>query len=202
MSNWKRTHCKKSVSLAAMSQGILNGINRQNKQIEQLLIKLRSRLNGLQHLKHVGTSILRKRLPEGIFNSVLSYCLPLFGGTEIEHLKSLQVMQNKAASIVCGSPLGFNRKHLFDKTQWMTVNQLVWYHTLVTVFRIRCNREPEYLTETLNLDSRNGRIVQPRFGLLISQKSFIYRGASQWNKLPEKIRKLDIIRCFKQNTKT
>ena len=170
-------------------------------QIEQLLMKLRSRLNGLQYLRHVGTFTIRKRLAEGIFNSVLCYCMPLFGGTEIEQLKNLQVMQNKAASIVCGSPPGYNRKYLFDQTQWMTVNQLVWYHTLVTVFRIRGNREPEYLSELLNVDSRNGRIVLPKFDLLICQKSFTYRGASKWNKLPEKIRELEKINCFKKSIK-
>ena len=88
-----------------------------HKQIEQLLVKLRSRLNGLQHLRHVGTFILRKRLAEGIFNSVLSYCLPLFGGTEFEHLKSHQVMQNIAASIVCGFSLGNNKQTPMDDSQ-------------------------------------------------------------------------------------
>ena len=172
-----------------------------NFHFESLLSKLKTRLNGLYHLKYVATFSTRKRLANGIFNSVLSYCLPLFGGTEIEHLKRLQTLQNKAASIVCGVPSGANRCYMFERLQWMTVNQLVQYHTLLTIFRIRSSKEPEYLAQSLTNDSRGGRIMLPRFALQISQRSFTYRGAVQWNNLPREMRNLDKIGEFKSRLK-
>ena len=101
----------------------------------------------------------------------------------------MQVMQNKAAQVVCCMPSGSNRDLMFDKLGWMTVNQMIVYYTLLTVFRIRLSNEPEYLSKILGNDSRNGRILLPRFDLSISQKSFTYRGANEWNKLPEEIRR-------------
>ena len=49
---------------------------------------------------------LRKTITEGLFSSVLAYCLPLFGGMGLGHLKELQIMQNKAARIVTSKANG------------------------------------------------------------------------------------------------
>ena len=45
-----------------------------------------------------------KAITEGIFNSTLVYCLPLFGGSDKVHVKDIQVLQNKAKQIVCHAP--------------------------------------------------------------------------------------------------
>ena len=47
---------------------------------------------------------VKKTISEGVFNSVLVYCLPLFGGMDVGDLRDLQVMQNKAAQTVTMSP--------------------------------------------------------------------------------------------------
>ena len=67
------------------------------KQVDELLLKLKTRLVGLLKLKFALSFSMRKAVTEGIFNSVLVYCLPLFGGMDVGYLKDLQVMQNKAA---------------------------------------------------------------------------------------------------------
>ena len=51
-----------------------------HKQIEMLLKKLRKRLTGLVKLRSIIPFHLRKRITEGMFTSVLAYCLPVFGG--------------------------------------------------------------------------------------------------------------------------
>ena len=60
-----------------------------HKQITELLSKLKKRLAGLAHLKFVLSYNLRKIVSEGLFNSVLSYCLPLFGGCDVGGDKEL-----------------------------------------------------------------------------------------------------------------
>ena len=116
-----------------------------HKQVTELLSKLKKRLAGLAHLKFILPYNLRKIVSEGLFNSVLGYCLPLFGGCDIGEIKSLQILQNKAAQIVTHSPPRSVRSQLYDQLDWLTVNQLIRYHTLLTVFRIRTIGEPEYL---------------------------------------------------------
>ena len=153
-----------------------------------LVVKLKSRLQGLKMLGKLAPFDVRLKIADGVFNSVLVYCLPLFGGTEAQNIKTLQVLQNKAAQVVCQLPLRTNRKTLFDRVGWLTVGQLVVYHTLLTVFRIRNTKEPEYLAYAMCNDSRGGRVRLPNFNLQIAQRSFTYRGAQYWNMLPEVIR--------------
>ena len=72
-----------------------------DQNIKNVLSKLKLRLISLEKLKYCGTFEIRKKLADGLFNSILSYCLPLYGGTRQEDICSMQVMQNKAAQVVC-----------------------------------------------------------------------------------------------------
>ena len=56
-----------------------------------------------------------------------------------------------------------------------TVNQLVAYHTLIQVYKIRNSGEPEYLASALKDDNRNGHIVVPirRVGLSVDSTTFL-----------------------------
>ena len=107
-----------------------------DKQIKMLSGKLKKRIAGLAHLKFVLPYNLRKVVSEGMFNSVLGYCLPVFGGCNSGELRDLQVLQNKAAQIVTHSPPRSVRNLMFDKLEWLTVNQLVVYRTLLAIYRI------------------------------------------------------------------
>ena len=68
--------------------------------IKELSSKLKERSGCLSQLKFVQKQDSRKIMANGIFNSVLSYCMPLWGGCDKEDINSLQVLQNRAAQIV------------------------------------------------------------------------------------------------------
>ena len=163
--------------------------------------KLKKRLAGLAHLKFILPFQLRKIVCEGMFNSVLGYCLPLFGGCNMGDLRNLQVLQNKAAQIITHSPRHANRNSMYDYLDWLTVNQLVRYFTLLSVFRIRISGEPEYLAACLNNTNRNGRIIVPNTRLSLYKNSFRIRGSTNWNALPESIRSVNHISQFKRLVK-
>ena len=127
-----------------------------HSQIEELVKKLKKRLVGLDTLKFIAPYETRKTLTHGIFNSVLVYCLPLFGGCDVLEINRLQILQNKAARIVTHSPPRTPRVTMYSRLQWLTVNQLITYHTLLTVFKIRHTGEPEYLAGFLLNDNRSG----------------------------------------------
>ena len=170
-----------------------------HQQVSSLLAKLRNRLTGLAHLRYICPFHIRKTVTEGIFNSVMVYCLPLFGGLDKGQIQDIQVLQNKAARLVCHAPPRTKRAVLFEKMGWLSVNQLISYHTLIAVFKIRSSGEPEYLAQFLNNDSRNDRIVIPNQDLTLTTKSFVFRGSDQWNQLPIRIRKEVKIGTFKKD---
>ena len=171
------------------------------KQLFELQSKLGKRLVGLFKLKFIVPYPVRKAITEGIFNSVLVYCLALFGGMDLGDLRDLQVMQNKAAQIVTHSPPRAERTLMYNRLNWLTVNQLVFYHSVITVFKIRENKEPEHLAEIVTRDSRNKRIVVPNTDLTLAQKSFTFRGSNNWNQLPLNIRSSQGIGLFKKLAK-
>ena len=121
---------------------------------------------------------------------LLCYCLPLFGGCSNLELKTLQVMQNKAAQITLSLPPRSHRDHMYDRLKWLTVNQLIVYHTLLSIHRIKNSGEPEYLANILGKSSRQvvGGIIVENNKQGLVRKSFTFRGAEQWNKLPMRLR--------------
>ena len=173
------------------------------EQIKALLGKLKKRLGGLERLRFIMKSSAKKNIVQGVFNSVLCYCLPLFGGCDNSEISSLQVQQNKAAQIVLSLPPRHNREYMFNQLGWLTVNQLIVYHTNIAVYKIRKSMEPEYLANILGKTSRLGKnyIIVENIKLGLTRKSFTVRGALQWNKLPPDLRSEPKLGAFKKSLK-
>ena len=172
-----------------------------HKQVSELLKKLKKRLTALENLRNIIPFHLRKRITEGIFTSVLCYCLPLFGGSDKGEMEDLQVMQNKAARLVTHSGLRTSRQDIYRQVGWMTVNQLVYYHSALSTYRIRQSHEPEYLATIMNENNRANRIIIPNSKLTLAKNSYCFRGSTQWNKLPESVRNIPKISQFKSKLK-
>ena len=168
-----------------------------HQQIEGVLRKLKKRLAGLENLRLALPYETRKRIAEAMFISILSYCLPLYGGCDKRNLESLQVMQNRAGRLVTLSSRWTSRKEIFAKLDWFSVKQLLLYHSALTTFRVRRSKEPEYLSEIMSLDSLRGNIVIPHTYLSLTKQSYCYRGAEEWNRLPHNIRRIDKVEHFK-----
>ena len=172
-----------------------------HKQVDDRLKKLQKRLTGLTNLRSIIPFNIRKRITEGMFMSVLVYCLPVFGGCDQYELEAIQVMQNQAARLVTHLPVRTPRKEIFSTTGWMTVNQLICYHSALSTFRIRQSKEPKYLNNIMSRDNRSDRIIIPITDLTLAKKSYCFRAAEQWNRIPEFIRKMPKIGQFKFHLK-
>ena len=171
------------------------------QHINALKSKLSKRLIGLNNLRYTCPFVLRKIIAEGIFNSVIGYCLPVFGGMVTSDLKDLQILQNKAARIVCNASPRSNRQALFKKLDWFSVNQMISYFSLIAIFKVRINSDPEYLARVLCRNGRNDRILLQNPKLAVAAKSFCYRGPSLWNSLPWNVRKAEKLETFKKLVK-
>ena len=88
------------------------------------------------------------------------------------------MLQNKAAQIVTKSPPRSERKVMYDRLDWLTVNQLVAYHTLLQIFKIRKSYQPEYLFEILGRCNRNGNILITNTELSLAKKGLHLEGLS------------------------
>ena len=172
-----------------------------NAHLLELQGKLKDRITGLTKVQHVVSLAFRKTLTEGLFNSVLTYCMPVWGGADKGGLQDLQVMQNRAAQLALNYPPRSNRKTMYEKLDWMTINQLVVYHSVIGVYRMRTSGEPEYLAEVLVQDNILNHIVIPNTDLTLAKKSFCYRAGENWNIIPEAIRSIEKIASFKKEVR-
>ena len=172
-----------------------------HEHLFELKKRLKLRLSGLLKVRNIVSTALLKKVADGIFNSVLIYCIPLWGQCDKGDLRSLQVLQNMTARHVLKMPPRCHRDYLFDELGWLTVYQLSIYHSILNVFKIRIHREPEYLFERLSHDNLRGRIIVPNVRLCLCMKSFCWSGAVFWNKLPEDLRTNSNIAQFKTRLK-
>ena len=72
--------------------------------MEALCGKLKTRLAGIEKLRRLMSSSAKKIIIEGVFKSILSYCLPGFWGCNVAEMMSLQTLQNRAARIALNLP--------------------------------------------------------------------------------------------------
>ena len=91
--------------------------------------KLKFRLAGLRKVTHALDYEKRKVVAKAIFESVLTYCIPVWAGTSKGVIEELQVLQNRAAQFVLKLPGRSNRDHMFNTLGWLTVHQLSVFHT-------------------------------------------------------------------------
>ena len=135
-------------------------------------------------------------------NSVISYCLQLYGGCNLGEIKDLQILQNKSARIVYHAQRLACRREMFIYLDWLTVNQMTRYLTLIAVYRVKKTREPEYFDRTFRIENHRGNIIVPNTRLSLAKSSFKIRGMEDWNLLPSTVKQLDNIGSFKTALRT
>ena len=92
----------------------------------------------------------------------------MFGRSDKAEVEAPQIMQNKAAKLVTHAPQRASRKDMFNQLDWLTVHQLVFYHSVLATFMIRGSKEPEYLGNILSRDNRADKIIIPNTTLTLA----------------------------------
>ena len=143
-------------------------------------------------------------MADGVFMSKLVSLISLWGGCEKYLMRSLQIVQNKAARVVTRLDWDTPTMVLLSQCGWLSVQQL---QSWCTMFR---PGQPKYLHNFFNLEYKvktrlaDHQLLKPTQAetssheLLIS--SFRWRAMQQWNDLPFKIRNLNPIE-FKKHVK-
>ena len=89
----------------------------------------------------------RKTIGSGIFMSKLIYLMPLWAGCEEYLVKILQVVQNKAARSVAKLNFSTPIQTLLKTCGWLSVRQLMVYHSVLLLHKTLHFQAPQYLHE-------------------------------------------------------
>ena len=103
---------------------------------ESLLNQLTSRINGLRKVCINGSFETKCMIANGIVMSKIVYLITVWGGAQQYLVNALQVQQLVAARAVCGpGSWRWSRTKLLNKTGWMSVMQLVFFHTFLQIHK-------------------------------------------------------------------
>ena len=178
---------------------------------KSLLKQLNSRLSALKLISKVASFKTRLMVANGIFCSKLIYQIGLWGGTEDYLLRRLQVVQNRAARFVTKMDRYSPTIEVLKTCGWLSVRQLVFYHSVVQIYKTLQIRSPKYISCKLctefpyntRLAGSDSVRLGPEFQckLEITKRSFMNRATASYNILPEKLRKIEKLETFKKELK-
>ena len=176
---------------------------------ESLLSSINKRIGALKMVGRVASFKTRKMIANGIVMSKLIYLIELWGGSSKYLLEALQKAQNRAARIVTKLDWTTHSAELLRQCGWMSVNQLVVYHSVVLVYKVMQSKSPRYL-HSVFLTSYSYQTKQADKKLLrqtrnmdldISHSSFRWRAGQAFNDLPLEIRSLGKLVKFKNKAR-
>ena len=178
---------------------------------KSLLKQLNSRLNALKMISGIASFKVRLMIANGIFCSKLIFQISLWGGTEDYLLQALQVVQNKAARFVARRGKYTPVADLLRQCGWLSVRQLVFYHSVILIFKTILTTYPKYIYSKLSTQfPYNTRLAEsdsvrmgPEFKskLELTEKSFMNRATVSFNQLPPELRKISKLETFKDKLK-
>ena len=127
---------------------------------ENALVKsLNRRVGALKQICQVSSFRTRRMIADGIFISKLIYLMPAWSGCEEYLVDALQVCQNRAARLVTKLDRFTPTKVLLKQCGWLSVKQLMVYHSLILLRKVFKNQKPLYLYQKITSGSpqRNTR---------------------------------------------
>ena len=162
-----------------------------------------SRINALQKISRISSFKTRKMLANGMVISRLIYLIQLWGGCPGYLLNFLQVLQNRAARLVCKEGKFTPIKTLLENCGWLSIRQLVAFHRVLLVFKIRQEGKPKYFVEKFTSNSHyktrfldDGGIKKENSSIFSFKAKFctkLYRYLEQSSTSHQRVRKRTII---------
>ena len=172
---------------------------------KSMIKTLTTRLNALRKLSINATFKTRLMVANSCFMSIIIYMVSVWGGTEDYIVRAVQVMQNKAARCVTKQSWFTPTKRLLLQCNWLSIKQLIFFHTALQVWRVKASKCPVYIESKLQLcktrSSAQGNLLVPVVERSSSSKSFMVRSAVTWNQIPAEIRSCKSLETFKRNLK-
>ena len=177
---------------------------------EKSLLKcLNTRLYALAKISHIAPFKTRKMIANGIFLSKLIYLIQVWGGCSEFLLSFLQILQNRGARYV--TKLGWFTpvSTLLNHCGWLSVRQLVAYHSLILIFKTKRDKKPSYFYEKFSKQYRyqtrlmgeNGIKVENKAMKHLGQQNFTHRSTEMWNDLPSDTKQAPSELVFKTKVK-
>ena len=195
-----------------------------NDENKGLVSKLSQRANIIWRLSRMMPKERLNIIAEGIFLSLLNYCIEVYGNVwglstyddqnrnspalRKEDVMKLQVLMNKVLRSLTGLPRETPVSTLVARSGQLSVHQRTALFTVVSVYKSLTNKEPHYTTSTFEPRQnllRTGRhqtnCYSVDYTLSISRGSLMYRGSKLYNQLPSELVNISRLSEFRRGAK-
>ena len=195
-----------------------------NDENKGLIPKLSQRANIIWKLSRIMPKERLNIIAEGIFFSLLNYCIEVYGNVwglstyddqnrnspalRKEDAMKLQVLMNKVLRSLTGPPRETPVPTLVARSGQLSVHQRAALFTVVSIYKSLTNREPHDTTSSLETRPNLSRISRHQsnchsvnYSLSISRGSFMYRGSKLYNQLPPELVQKARLPEFKRGAK-
>ena len=172
-----------------------------------LIKQLNRRINGLSLISKRSNFQTRLSVAEGIVLSKIIYLIQVWGGTYDYLVNALQVTQNRCMRQITGfswyTPTGV----LLRKCKWMSIRQLIAYHSILTIHKSCISGSPKYIFDKMHPASNYETRHSVKYGANFkgrswrAQSSLCYRGTVLYNRVPLEIIQTEGITTFKRKLK-
>ena len=184
---------------------------------DSLVKTLNKRIGALKKIKKAASFKAKLHIANGIIMSKILYLLPLYGGCPEYLLSAIQTKQTEAMRQVTGKRWVVPGKQyvstadLLKECGWLSVRQLSFYTTVLSVHKTIVHQVPELLFERLTSGSRyktrrtarhnleRTRVDEAR--LKLASTSYRWRGHQQHSSIPENLKDERDLKGFKNGLK-
>ena len=166
---------------------------------------LTTRISALKRISRISSFKTRLSVCSSLVLSKMLYMLPLYGGAPEYMLEAMQKKMNEAMRVVTRRKwevLGrrlTSTKDLLNQCSYLSVKQMVFYHSVAAVHKVLVHRTPEYLHQVVSGALGSG--VHHRYPtrgaaaqqvaparLEVANTSWRWRATSQYAALPGDLR--------------
>ena len=159
-----------------------------------LVKQLTGRINGLKRISRSAGFATRLMVANGAVLSKLVYLITVWGGAKQYLLKALQVQQLNAARAVCGfHSWGWSKRRLLKRVGWLSVRQLIFFHTVLQAHKTLNTGVPRPLYAALSADHPYRTRIATRGNIRLREEdsctnTFKYRAMLFYNSVPGTIK--------------
>ena len=94
-------------------------------------------------------------LANGLIIGKLNYLLTIYGGTQEKYLQKLQVIQNNTDCFITGAVRRTSTLSLMKSVNWLTIKDMVAYHTLIAGWKVIKLSTPHHLVAKFKIHQDN-----------------------------------------------
>ena len=159
--------------------------------IDHITAKCTGILIGLIHAKHVIPARALPTIVQALVNSVIRYCMSVYGTCTDTQLHRVQKLLNFGARVISGRRKYDHISDVLKDLRWLDAHNLVRYHRLCLVHSVDTTGRPESIADTLGDAAQHqymtraaGNHVLPRIRTEAGRRRLCYSAVQDYDSLP------------------